>query len=139
MELHLIDANQIIDAQFGEWISQKICTKLLSSIKDYYLGNWDKYLTTSNTLTRLYTQQYKTSDILTFAANNLVCKGVAGDITIKVDNTKFVPGFDRLNLLTIVKTINYGTLDTKGCPIFTDVFNEFSEHIDEYVRMYYRV
>lgn len=137
MELRLRDKEKFIDKGFGNWLVQRIRIKLLSEISKYNLTNWDKYLSESANLTRLYARDYKASELLVFAANNLVCTGTDGDISIQFDNKKFVPGFDRLKLDLILRTITFGTRDTKACPIITDVFNSFSEDIDTYLHSYY--
>ena len=137
MELRIRDSQGFVDESFGYWLIPRIKAKLISNISKYKLANWDKYLTESETLNRLYKKDYKTTDVIIFAANNLVCKGADGEITIHFDNTKFTPGFDRLRLDVIVKTINFGTLDTKGCSIFTDTLNHFAKDIDTYVGLYY--
>ena len=137
MELRVRDSNKIIDVDFGAWLSNRIKIKLLSNSKKYNFVHWDKYLSESETLKRLYKKDYKAMDVIVFASKNIVCKGTDGEISITFDNTKFVPGFDRLPLVTLVKTINYGTQDSKGCPIFTDTFNYFVKNLDTYVGMYY--
>lgn len=138
MEIRIRDEEGFVDCGFGNWLIPRIAIKLVSNINKYpTLISWDNYLTTSNTIERLYTIDYRAADVVIFASKNLVCTGTDGDITIHFNNTKYVPGFNRLNLETIVKTINYGTQDTKACPIFTDTFNYFAEDIDHYVRQYY--
>ena len=137
MELRLRDKEKFVDKGFGNWLVQRIRIKLLSEISKYNLTNWDKYLSESANLNRLYARDYKASEILVFAANNLACTGIDGDISIQFDNTKFVPGFDRLKLDLILRTITFGTRDTKACPIITDVFNSFAEDIDTYLHSYY--
>lgn len=138
MELRIYDDKGFIEKSFGEWLIPRIKVKLISNISKYKgLVNWDKYLTKSSTLDRLYDMNYHSSDIVVFAAKNLVCTGTDGEITIHFDYNKFVPGFNKLKLDTIIKTINYGTRDTKACPIFTDSFDYFAEDIETYVRQYY--
>ena len=139
MELRIRDSQGFVDDGFGYWLLPRIKSKLISNISRYKTVNWDKYLTESENLNRLYKKEYKVSDIIIFAANNLVCNGSDGDISIQFDNTKFVPGFDRIRLSTIVKLVNYGTLDMKACPIFTDTFHYFANNIDSYVGLYYRL
>lgn len=138
MELRIYDDEGFINKDFGEWLIPRIRVKLISSISKYKsLVNWDTYLTSSSTVDRLYDIHYRAFDVVIFAAKNLVCTGTDGEITIHFDYNKFVPGFNRLKLNTIVKTINYGTTDTKACPIFTDSFDYFANDIDTYVRQYY--
>lgn len=138
MELRIRDSNNIIDEQFGRWLTERVKTKLLSNISRYRFVNWDTYLTESKQLKRLYNRSYTVAEIVIFAASNISYVCVPGEITISLNNTKFVPGFDRLSLQSIAKTINYGTLDIKGCPIFTDTFDYFAKNIDLYTRAYYR-
>lgn len=139
IELRIRDASKIIDENFARWLVPYIRTRLIASISQYKLAQWDDYITNSTTITKLYDKEYKASDIIIFAANNIVYTCLPGEIIINFDNTKFIPGFDRLRIDTIVKLINYGTLEIKGCPIFLNTFNYFEKHIDLYVKYYYRV
>lgn len=140
MELRIRDSQQIIDEAFGKWLIPRIKTKLISSISRYKFANWDNYLSTSDNIPRLYEdKEYTAASIIIFAANELVCQGGPGEIVIEFNTNDFVPGYDRLKLTTIIKTINYGTLDIKGCPIFTDVLDHFARHISTYARLYYRL
>lgn len=139
ISLRLHDSNNIIDSDFGYWLVSKIRVRLISNFRNYNFKRWDNYLTESKEVTRLYSRNYTAYEIVDFAASNIICNSSTGEITISINNNKFVPGFDRLKLSTIVKTINYGTLDIKGCSIFTDTFNHFAENIDTYASIYYRI
>lgn len=139
MRLEIKDSNNFVNLEFGAWLIPHIKRKLISETGRYKFSNWDNYLTTSNSINRLYNKAYKAVDIVLFASQHLVCNGIEGNISITFNNNIFVPGFDRLNLSTIIKTINYGTLDIKQCPIFSDVFNYFSNNIHMYLRLYYGV
>lgn len=138
MELRIQDDKGLVDTSFGNWLIIRIQAKLISNISKYKgLVSWDKYLNESTTIDRLYDIEYHTSDIVIFAAKNLVCDGTDGEIVIHFDFNKFVPGFNRLKLDTLIRTINYGTRDIKACPIFTESFNYFANDIGTYVRQYY--
>lgn len=138
MELHVFDKDQLIDVDFGSWIIPKIRAKLMSSYKNYQFDNWEQYINTSDEVKRIYSHnKYNVFDIILLCSNNLVCEGTAGNIRIHINKNKFVPGYDRLNLEQIMKTINYGKLSIKACPIITDVFGYFAEDILSYVRQYY--
>lgn len=137
MELRIRDSQMILDEDFGRWLLPIIRVNLISSIRKYKFDLWNEYLTSSTSVNRLYDKTYTANEIIIFAANNLIYKGSTGEIIISFDNNKFVPGFDRLRLATIIKTINYGTLEIKQCSIFTDTFNYFAENIDKYVGLYY--
>ena len=137
MDLRIYDSHNFVDVDFGLWLINRIRVKLVSNISKYDLQVWDNFLNNSKELRRLYTKKYKTEDLIIFASNNLTCSGDSGEITISFNPNQFAPGFDRIRLNTLLKTINYGTLDTKGCSIFSDTFNYFSENIDQYVSLYY--
>ena len=139
MRLHISDASKLLDRNFGMWLIPRIKTRLLSSIRKYYLGNWDDYINNSEDIKKLYTKTYRTEEIIIFAANHLKCSGVDGELYIELDNNVYVPGFDRLKLITVAKTINYGTLTVKGCPIFTDCLNYFAENIELFAKMFYSI
>lgn len=139
MELIIRDSSKLIDSTFGKWLIPQIKIKLLSKISNYNFKNIDKYLTESDEIKRLYKKDYTSKDVIIFAADNLVCNGTDGEIYISFSNTKYVPGYDRFNLLTAVKTINYGTLSVKGCPIFTDTFKYFEKNIQQFVELFYRI
>lgn len=139
IKLLIQDSSKIIEVGFGEWLVNRIKSRLLSNIKKYKFQNLDKYLTEAVELNRLYKKKYTAEDIIFFASNNLVCRGTDGEVCVLFDNTKFVPGFDRLKLDTAVRIINFGTLSVKGCPIFTDTFNYFEKNIQELAEMYYGV
>lgn len=137
MRLVIETTQSDLDIKFAYWLISRIKTKLLADITKHNLNLLDTYITESNTLSRLYKRKYKSAEIVMFAASNLICFIGADEIVITFDNNKFVPGFDRLRLLTAIKLINYGNRDVKGCHIFTDTFNYFCEDIDTYVKLYY--
>lgn len=139
ISLNLHDSNKIIDIDFGYWLASKIKLKLLSNFRNYKFTNWDNFLNESKDIVRLYKRTYTVYEVVVFASSNIVCNATEGNIVISIDNNKLVPGFDRLKLSTIIKTINYGTLEIKGCPLFTDTFNHFAENIGEYASIYYGI
>lgn len=138
MRLHIYDEHKFVDEGFGQWLIPRIQFKLIQNLRKYKMGAWEQFLNESETISRLYSRKYHVQEIVIFAANNLVCKGIDGNISIEFRETS-VPGFDRLSLRGISKTINYGTLQIKGCPIFTDTFNFFAENINDYLELYYEV
>lgn len=139
MRLQVQGNKSIVTVDFGEWLCDFIKLKIISSINNYKLRVWDDYLTTSTTINRLYSRTYRATEIITFAANNLVCTGIEGNISISFDGTKFVPGFDRFKLSSAVKLLDYGALDIKGCPIFREAFDYFDENIDLYAKLYSKI
>lgn len=139
MELRLIDAQQILDVDFGRWLIPFIKTNLIANYSNYSFVNWETFLNETEDIKRLYNKKYRVFDILKFASNNLICDGIAGEVHIHFNNNIYVPGFDRWKLTSAIKTINFGTLDIKGCPIFTDTLDEFASKINTYIGIYYNM
>lgn len=138
MELNIRDKDSLVDLHFGRWLITKLRAKILQEVTKSNLSVWDTYLNTTDDLTRLFNKEYTAAEIFLFAATKLVCQGNQGNITISIPQGLFVPGYDRLNLLSILKTINYGTRDKKGVPILTNSFRYFENNIQDFARLYYR-
>lgn len=138
MQLKVTDEDKIIDTDFGLWLCDIIKLNIKSQLSKYNFTVWNNYLTTSQ-LPRMYSRNYCAEDIMIQAANNLVCTGGPGNISIHVNTAQLTSGFKQIKLNTLVKTINYGILSIKGCPIITDVFTDVAKHIDQYVTAYYDV
>lgn len=139
MILRITDQSEILDKHFGTWLISHIRTKLIVNIHNYNFVNWDNYLSTSVEINRLYKRPYKTSEYIVLASKCIVCRGKPGEIFIEINPNIFCPGIDRLKLNTLLKTINYGTLNIKGCPIISDTFNFFEKNIHRYASMYYNM
>lgn len=140
MELIIRDSNKLLTDDFARWLLSKVKIKLIANISRYNVENFDNYLNESNDIKRLYKDKnYRASDIIMFAANNLVYSFSETEIRIHVDFNKYTPGYDRLKINTAAKLINYGTADKRGCPIFTNILNQFAENIQDYISLYYRL
>ena len=107
MELRLIDAQQILDVDFGRWLIPFIKTNLIANYSNYSFVNWETFLNETEDIKRLYNKKYRVFDILKFASNNLICDGIAGEVHIHFNNNIYVPGFDRWKLTSAIKTINF--------------------------------
>lgn len=139
MKLHVTDSSEYVDLLFGQWLCSQIKNKLLSQINSYELTKLDEYLTTEDLIPKLYSRRYFAKDIILQGSQHLVCTGDSGNFFIHVDENVFASGFDRVKLVDLCKLINYGTLNLKGCSIFTDVFQYFSDNLTTYLHVYYQV
>lgn len=139
MELRITDKEQILDTSFGRWLIDRMRFSLVRNFNNYNFTNWDKWLNETTSVSRLFDKNYSVLDIILFASKHIVCDGVNGELHIHFNNNIFVPGFDRWKLTTCIRTINFGNLEVKGCPIFTDTFDEFAEDIDNYVSVFYMI
>lgn len=139
MELRLRDTHEFVDQDFTKWLILRIEAKLIANIDTKRLYVWDKYLTTSDSLKRLYDKPYRAEEYLILAARNLVYSGNPGDITISINKNLSAPGFDRVKLYDLVKLINYGNLNTKGYALFSNIFFDIADNINSYLELYYRL
>lgn len=140
MFLQLRDANNLINTDFGKWLVPYVQQHVHIQLKNARLSLWDKYITESKVLDKLYTsKKYNAKDIIIFAAKNLECIGVDGTIQIRINPNKMTPGFNQTRADLLAKMINYGTLDCAACPVFTDAFESVADNIDMYIRMYYGI
>lgn len=137
MELRITDPTQTLDSNFGSWLIPKISVKIQSQMYQYNLKQLDDYINTSDSVSRLYTRDYKTTEIIKYISENLVNDSISGLISIKINNTLFIPGFDRFRVDIAAKLINFGATDLKPVPIFTNVFAYFAKNIDTFIDFYY--
>lgn len=139
MQLKLLDPNKFVDVAFGKWLIRHIQVQLLTNIDTKKLLRWDKYLTESNKIPRLYNKQYRAEDFIIIAVNNLICTGTDGEIVIKINPVIMAPGLDRIKLVDLMRLINYGNIQQKGYPLFSDTFREVSNSINSYLQSYYKL
>ena len=139
IELHLHDSNNLIDLDFAEWLLERIQIKLISNLKKYNLKRWDEFFSSSLEVSRLYAKNYRAEDILLFAIKHMKCTVTTSELRVTFNGDILVPGFDRLKLSTAIKLINYGTRSVKGCPLFSNTFEEIRDDIQNYIRMYYMI
>jgi hypothetical protein len=139
MTLLIEDKQGFVDLFFGKWLIPKITADIINRIDKSKLLKWDDYLTNSSSLARIYSKNYRAYDVLVFAAKNIICTGTKGSIVIKIDDNIMMPGFDRVKVKDLVKLITNGNLEVKGYPVVSDVFNDFANNINKYMRLYYQV
>ena len=138
MKLHIKDKNKVIDKEFGKWLLEQVKFELVMKIKVAKLQQWDTYFSESSDVLRLYNKKYYASAILLEAVKHLDFTFTSvSEFEIFIPTTKFVSGFDRLSLDVACRTINYGTQEFHGVPIFTEVFRSVAENIDDYAHEYY--
>lgn len=139
MYLRIFDANEVIDLEFGKYLCDIVRKKFISMIDDYNMKSWQVHINTSDEFNKIYSKDVDLDSIFIFASTQLKYGFMGSDLIIEFDPNVLIPGFDRLKLVSLLKMINFGTLSIKGCPIVTDLFNYFEEHIDEYVKVYYNL
>lgn len=136
MKLEISDPKNLLDRSFIMWLKVKIRDKILSDIDSKKLINWDKYFNNNNVYKSIYKKKISSLDIVTAGAVNLDFTKSESNFLIFVNRNISAPGLDRIKLETVCKLINFGDLETKGYPIFTDTFEYFAKNIQDYVDRY---
>ena len=136
MKLEISDPKDLLDRSFILWLKVKIRDKILVNINPKKLINWDKYLNENNVYKSIYKKKISARDIIVAGAMNLDFSKSESKFMIYINHNTFTPGLDRVKLETICKLINFGDLQNKGYPIFTDTFDYFAESIQDYVDRY---
>lgn len=140
MKLKVIDNNNVVDNDFAEWLLRYIQQKLLLKVNPSKLQNWSKYLTTSDSVSRLYSREYSAVDVVTQGIENLQVSFVSSnEFEIHINPRKFTLGFDRLPLETACKMIDFGNLQVRGTAIFSSTFEETIQELDILAMQYYRI
>ena len=136
MKLEISDPKDLLDRSFILWLKVKIRDKILVNINPKKLINWDKYLNENNVYKSIYKKKISARDVIVAGAMNLDFSKSESKFMIYINHNIFTPGLDRVKLETICKLINFGDLQNKGYPIFTDTFDYFAESIQDYVDRY---
>ena len=136
MQLQIEDPKNLLQADFINWLKVKIRDKIISDIEDKKLIVWDEYLNTNSAYVSIYKKKISSKDIIIAGAANLEFSKSESTFSIFINRNVFTPGLDRIKLETICKLINFGDLQIKGYPIFTDTFDYFAESIHDYVDRY---
>lgn len=136
MKLEISDPKNLLDRSFITWFKTKIRNKLIATIEDKKLIVWDEFFNNNPVYISIYKKKISTRDIIIAGANNLDYTKSESNFIITINNNIFTPGLDRIKLQSICKLINFGNLEIKGYPIFTDTFDYFAESIQDYVDRY---
>ncbi len=65
--------------------------------------------------------------------DNLQIKSQNNNYIIQINPYKQIEG---ISLINLAKFINYGNLNNRGYPIFTQVFNYFSDNLQDFYNLY---
>ena len=136
MKLQINDPKNLLDRSFIMWFKVKVRDKIIQSIQDDKLKAWDKYINENPTYKSIYKKHINIKDIIVAGAANLDFTKSESNFMIFINRNIFTPGLDRIKLESICKLINFGSLEIKGYPIFTNTFDYFAESIQDYVDRY---
>lgn len=136
MKLEITDPSGILGKSFIEWLAIQIRNKVIKEININKLIRWDEYFNSETVYKSIYKKKISTKDIITAGICNLYYQTSETGFWIKINPNIFTPGLDRIKLDTICRLINYGNQQISGYPIFTTVFEDIAQHINEYVERY---
>ncbi len=136
MKLEINDPKNLLDRSFIQWLKVKIRDKIIAGINPKKLIIWDEYLNNNPVYKSIYKKKISALDIIVAGAMNLDFNESGSDFMIYINRNIYTPGLDRVKLETLCKLINFGDLNNKGYPIFTDTFDYFAESIHDYIDRY---
>lgn len=136
MYLEISNHQGLLTKSFGNWLIKELHNNFFINLNEAKLKNWDTYFEKSDEYKSIYKKKIITKEILIIGIKNLICKEAATKLIIQINPNLFVPGLDRIRIDQLCRVINYGTITTQGYPIFTDLFIEVSDNINQYIDKY---
>ena len=139
MKLIIKDSQNLLTSDFLNWLLDQIKSKLLISLDKNKLKTFDIYLNNSNLFKLTFISNYSTEKLLKTCLDNLIISKLNQVITIQFDNNVLLFGLTLTSVETFCKFINYGNVNIKGYPIFTNCFNDIITNFKDYVDFYYSI
>ena len=128
----------VIDKHFIRWLLPLIKYKILKDINNPQIKHFNQLVSESNLLDTYKNNniEFDARRIILMSINNLRYTEHKDVFIIEIDNNKKVPGYS-ITLENLCKIINFGTLDIKGFPIYTNAFNHIVVNLKAYYGKYY--
>lgn len=136
MRIEIKSDSELIDKDFGYFLIELIQEEIRNKLNPLKLVKLNKYIKENEVFKSVYRKHITCEEIIIIGSRNLICKETSTKIIIEINNNILIPGLDRVKINSACKLINYGTIDIKGYPIFTNIFNEFTNNIDLFVDRY---
>ena len=136
MRIEIQSDSEVIDKHFGYYLIDLIRDEIRHRINPIKLVNLNQYIEENNIFKSVYRKRISCEEIIIIGSRNLICRETATKLIIEINNNALIPGLDRVKINSACKLINYGTVDIKGYPIFTTIFNEFTDNINLFVKEY---
>lgn len=140
---------------FAKFVAERLAMDIITTTDEAELVRWDAlFLLMQNDKGKIDLSQIKRVDKQTLnnikqgktgvtlsliidACQSLICNDREDFITISINPSVYAKNFlHSVKLATVCELINYGNVDVKGYPIFTQRFAEVREHLTEYVNKY---
>ena len=131
--MNLIIESKIDITKFCEWLIKEIQNYMQLNLNKQKASKFDEYI---NEHVLMYPKRLlSSSEIIIAAAYNLIIRKSQNSYIIELDPNRFIPNTSA-KFISIINTINYGSLTLAPYPIFTETFNHFSNNIEEYLDIY---
>ena len=138
MKLEIFDDNDELPTEFGIWIVGIIKDNIALNLNPSKLSIWDKFFNSTPEYKSIYSGvDVETVKFIDELSNMIVVKKIPGKFIIEITPNRYVSGLDRIRASSLAKLINFGNLSIRGYPIFTDVFKEVADNINDYVERFY--
>ena len=140
---------------FAKFVAERLAMEIITTTDEAELIRWDAlFLLMQNDKGEIDLSQIRFVDKTTLksikegttgvtlsliidACESLVCDDKDDFITVGINPSTLAKNFSQsIKLATVCKMINYGTVDVKGYPIFTQCFAEAKENLGVYVNKY---
>jgi hypothetical protein len=122
---------------FFDWLIPKIREYVLAHIEEKKLLKVDEYINTNRYFHSIFKKEISSKEAIVSAMYNLK-KDVYWDrVVISIDPNVMLPN-TTVKLITVIKTINFGTLSIMGHNLITKNFKFIEDNIDTFYEKYLR-
>lgn len=122
---------------FFDWLIPKIREYVLAHIDEKKLLKVDEYINSNKYFHSIFKKEISSKEAIVSAMYNLK-KDVYWDrVVISIDPNVMLPN-TTVKLITVIKTINFGTLSIMGHNLITKNFKFIEDNIDTFYEKYLR-
>lgn len=136
MRLEILNPESELDLEFAQWLRQKIIERFNAQLDPNKLVNWDAFFNNSLEYT-LTSGIIRIEVILRRIITELQITMLPDKIIFSFSKNKYVPGFDRLSIDNLIRTITFGNASLGGYPIIVDTLQYYADNINDYIELYY--
>lgn len=121
---------------FCEWLADVSSVHIKNSVDEKKLIQWNEYLSSGNAITLIGRKSILAKEIIYKGANLIRVREIPKKFIIEINPNVIMPGVKAKKVVTLCKLINYGNMEIKGYPIFSDTFTMIAENINAYIDLY---
>lgn len=132
-----ITANKHIDDYFIEWLIDRIRFEILGNIDEEQLNNFNSVVNQQQLFKRVDNRNIK-FDIrkaIVMSLQNIRYRKIKNVYIIEISSDTIYPHY-LVKLSTLCKLLNYGNVNIKGYPIYTEAFTRVKSNLRGYYKQY---